>query len=250
MPVSESPGMPGFFDDYPRFYETGNTGPGPRLNARHECLIGRHVEWIKDRSILDIGSHNGRWSFAALAAGATRVLGIEARASLVEASERTFRAYGVARERFAFHASDVLAFLRHERVKVDTVFLFGFLYHVPYHVELLQELWRTGALTIILDSAVSPEQGSGDRFANTLSLIAERVDDISNAAYEIFPGAGTAIVALPSRAAITFLLQAFQFEVSEISWAPYVEKWGHTGLEDYLAGQRATFLARKRNGLV
>ena len=104
-----------------------------------------------------------------------------------------------------------LAFMRHERVKVDTVFLFGFLYHVPYHVELLQELWRTGALTIIVDSAVSPEQGSGEHFANTLSLIAERVDDISNAAYEIFPGAGTAIVGLPSRAAITFLLQAFQF---------------------------------------
>jgi len=234
-----------FFDNYPRFYVTGNTGAGARLNARHECLIQRHVEHIRDRTILDIGSHNGRWSFAALEAGARRVTGIEPRLALVQASKQVFREYGVAPERFAFHVADSLAFLQANKVSADTVFLFGVLYHVHYHVALLQALRQTGARTILIDTAIVPDSGGDREQESSIRLIAEPVEDISNAAGEIFPGAGKAIVGVPSRGAVTFLLEALEFEVSEVPWAPYLRRWGVAELKDYALGERATFLAHR-----
>ena len=243
--MSEPTSLPAFFDAYPRFYETGNTGAGPRLNARHECLIEQHRALIEQRTILDVGSHDGRWSFAALAAGAKKVIGIEPRTKLAEESKKTLRSYGVKKSRFAFYSADALDYLRRNKVTVETVFLFGIFYHVHDHVGLVQELCRTKAQTILIDTAVSPDAEGGSRYANTVSLVAEKVDDISNSPYELYPGAGVALVGYPSRRAIRFLLEAFQFEVREVSWAPYLERWGLTGLEDYARGERTTFLARR-----
>src|SRR4051794_16319245 len=116
----------GFFDQYPRFYESGLVFRGPRLNARYDCLIARHLEHIEGKKILDVGSHDGRWSLAALTAGAESVVGIEPRAEHVDAAERNLRAYGV--EGAQFHVGDALETLITNKPKVDTVFLFGVLY--------------------------------------------------------------------------------------------------------------------------
>jgi protein-L-isoaspartate O-methyltransferase len=262
--VGESQPPPAFFDRYPRFYETGNTRAGSRLNARHECLIARHTEHLRDRTVLDVGSHDGRWSFAALAAGARHVLGVETRPALVEATKKTFAEYQIAPERFAFHVGDILEFLNATRPTVDTVLLCGVLYHVHYHVALLQELRQTGARTILIDTIVVPRLGAPPRpeevqafhrrtppmrviaqQENAIHLIVERVDDFSNAAAETFPGSGCALVGIPSYGAVVCLLEAFGFETEEVSWEPYLKRWGVRGLEDYAKGERATFLARR-----
>ena len=63
-----------FFSDHPRFFVTSEIGTEPeRLNRCHDVLIERNAELIRGRRILDIGSHDGRWSFAALKAGAKYV---------------------------------------------------------------------------------------------------------------------------------------------------------------------------------
>jgi predicted nicotinamide N-methyase len=75
----------GFFDDYPAFFETSRTGSAPnRLKARHTALIESNPDVVTGRRILDIASHDGTWSFAALRAGAAHVTGIEARDEVVE----------------------------------------------------------------------------------------------------------------------------------------------------------------------
>jgi hypothetical protein len=262
--VGESQPPAGFFDRYPRFYQTGNTRAGTRLNARYECLIARHTEYLRDRTVLDVGSHDGRWGFAALAAGARHVLGVETRPALVEAAKKTFGEYQIAPERFAFHVGDVLDFLKGSKPAVDTVLLCGVLYHVHYHVALLQELRQTGARTILIDTIVVPRLKAPARPTgpqawhrrtppmkviaeqeNAIHLIVERVDDFSNAACETFPGSGCAIVGIPSYGAVVCLLEALGYETEEVSWAPYLKRWGATGLEDYAKGERATFLARR-----
>jgi predicted RNA methylase len=235
-----------FFDAFPRFYETGNTGAGVRLNARYDCLIQRHGEHLRGRKVLDVGSHNGRWSFAALCAGARHVIGVEPRAALVKASKQVFQEYGIAPDRFEFHVADGLEFLRAARPKVEVVLLFGVLYHVHYHVPLLQQLRETSARHLIIDTAIVPDRALVHRDDQILRLIAEPVDDISNAAEEIISGAGSSVVGIPSRAAVTFLLETLGFEASEISWAPYFNRWGADELKDYAQGERTTFLARRR----
>src|SRR2546430_16100801 len=98
----------GFFDAYPRFRESGSA----RLNTRHEVLIHRHRAWIKGKSVLDVGSHDCRWTFAALRSGARHVVGIEPRFELVAAAEENLRAYGVTPSRFKFHVGPVDDVLR------------------------------------------------------------------------------------------------------------------------------------------
>src|SRR5712691_7093696 len=97
-----------FFDAFPRFREAGSA----RINARYEALIERHQTFIAGRRVLDIGSHDGRWTFAALSCGATHVMGIEPRSDLVTAAEANLLAYGVSRSRFTFHTGQVDEVLR------------------------------------------------------------------------------------------------------------------------------------------
>lgn len=67
-----------FFDDHPEFLETSSTAAGKdRLNLRHVAIIEEHCKILSGSRVLDIASHDGRWSFAALQAGATHVTGIE-----------------------------------------------------------------------------------------------------------------------------------------------------------------------------
>ena len=85
-----------FCDDYPRFLETSETGPSlDRLNARYTGLIQHNRELLDGASVLDLASHDGRWSFAAIKAGASYVLGIEHKPRLVKKSLDNFREYGV-----------------------------------------------------------------------------------------------------------------------------------------------------------
>src|SRR3990170_6442773 len=56
-----------FFDQFPRFYETSQTFAYPsRLNLRHEAIFGENQDIFEGRRVLDIASHDGRWSFASL----------------------------------------------------------------------------------------------------------------------------------------------------------------------------------------
>lgn len=234
----------GFFDSHPVFYQTGNTPAGPRLNARYDCLIGENLAHIRGRRVLDLGSHDGRWSFAALASGASHVIGIEPRRELVKAAERNLLESGIPRERFEFHVGDALETIIRLGPDVDTVFVFGVLYHVHYHVALVRELWKTGASIVLVDTHVIRD-GEDAGSPRVVRFLTERVDSISTAADEIFPGAGTAIIGHPSRAFVRFLFESFQFDVSELPWQPHLARWGTKGLKDYAEGSRSTFVATR-----
>lgn len=81
----------GFFDRFPEFYDSGNATPADsiraRLNARYEAIIENNLRLIRGKRILDLGSHDGSWSFAAIEAGANHVLGVEPRPELVDARQ-------------------------------------------------------------------------------------------------------------------------------------------------------------------
>ena len=75
----------GFFDDYPQFAETSKTGRSlHRINARHRVIIESQRASFQGARVLDVASHDGRFSFAALRAGAREAVGIEHDRELVE----------------------------------------------------------------------------------------------------------------------------------------------------------------------
>ena len=97
-----------FFDDYPAFNETSRTAASPaRLNLRHEAMIEPNRDILAGARVIDLASHDGRWSFAAHEAGAAHVTGVEARRPMVEAARRTFAGYGVPSDRYTFIRGDL-----------------------------------------------------------------------------------------------------------------------------------------------
>jgi hypothetical protein len=69
-----------FAEEYPRFMEVSELVPKPeRMNERYEALFESNRDIFDGARVLDLASHDGRYSFAALKAGAVHVTGVEVR---------------------------------------------------------------------------------------------------------------------------------------------------------------------------
>lgn len=221
-----------FFDRYPRFYQTGMVGAAPnRLNSRHRALIEANLDCIQGSSILDLASHDGRWSFAALKAGARHLLGIEAQAHLTETARETFRAYEIAPDAFCFATDDIYNRLPNIPVSsIDTVFCFGFLYHTMHHQMLLSMISRLRPKFLILDSCVS---------ASADAIIEVKTEKTPAATA---PMPTMSVVGYPSRRALEMMLENCGFRARYVDWREmHIRDW--SGIEDYRDGVRVTLRA-------
>src|SRR4051812_19951557 len=117
-----------FFDRFPRFYDTSETSPyRGRLNLRYEAIFRDNADIFDGASVVDIASHDGRWSLAALETGAKSVVGIEARKDLVDHAVANLSAYGHDGA-FRFIHGDVFETFARETFDADVVLCLGFLY--------------------------------------------------------------------------------------------------------------------------
>jgi Methyltransferase domain len=150
-----------------------------RLDARYHAIIEHGFSAIDGARILDIASHNGRWSVAALQSGALHVVGIEARRELVEAAKQHMRRYGVDRRRYEFVIGDVhTEITRLEPDRFDTILCLGFFYHTAHHFWLLREFARLEPKYLILDTAIDRNPGytitmTREETANRLMAVGE-----------------------------------------------------------------------------
>lgn len=245
--------MKRFFDQYEKFYGTSQTSPFPaRLNARYEAIIERNREALAGARVLDIASHDGRWSFAALRAGASYVQGIEPRAELIENAHQTFAGYGVSREHYSFACGDVFDVMGEE--PFDVVLCLGFFYHTIRHIELLDKIERTGARLVVLDTEIVPEGGASEGLCDDgqrqsmpeigVQLLREPVDNQQMGCADRFTRKGYTVVGRPSGSAIRFMAGHFGYQVSEFDWRAFFASGGETpagALDDYQRGMRSTY---------
>ena len=253
----------GFFHQFDAFLATSQTSANAdRLNARFAAIVEHSRTALAGKRVLDIASHDGRWSFAALQAGCSHVVGIEPRADLVRNARATFVRYGVASDRYEFLQADAFDALRPANVKVDTVLCLGFFYHTVRHVELVDLISRTGAQCVIIDTEIVPRAQTTDWetiapddrrvFGNGLAieLFKEPVDHESMALGDSATRDGRAIVGRPSREALFFIMQHFGFEVEEYVWPTLLRSLSpdcvRQGLMDYSQGWRSTFHCWRR----
>jgi hypothetical protein len=225
-----------FFDRHGRFFETSTVGTqGRRLQNRYKAVIDSNREIFAGSNVLDLGSHDGRWSLAALDAGASGVVGVEARSELVERANATFEHYRASE--YLFIVQDVFdALAKVPAGAFDVILCLGFLYHTPRHYELFELLWATRPKYVVLDTTIDDDAEAFTRFAR------ECTDG---------PGRGTqsalgridAIIGVPSRGMIEGFSEYFGFGLEEIDWqALGIDDW--TGCEDYRDGSRRTYLLR------
>ena len=144
-----------FFDAFPRFLDTSETGQRiERFNGRYLALIDSNRDLINGATVLDLASHDGRWSFAALQNGATKVVGIEHKPGLVRKSRENMEFYGVSPQSFDFILGDMFDVIDDVEC-CDVVFCFGVFYHINNHMLLLSKIARLNPRVLILDTNIS-----------------------------------------------------------------------------------------------
>jgi hypothetical protein len=187
---------------------------------------------------LDIASHDGRWSFAALKAGASYVVGIEARDYLVDAARANLLRYGTEEKSFRFICGDAFEGLDDlEPGSIDTVLCFGFFYHIANHMLLLSKIARLKPKYLIVDTALYLDPYP------VIGLYADNAEGEANAArvgssnFEADPR--RVVAGAPSKAALEHMLSSF-------GWSFVYYDWYRAGIHrwddciDYHEGWRVT----------
>jgi hypothetical protein len=237
----------GFFSQFDRFLTTSTTSPFLlRLNGRHEAIIAPNTQILQGKRILDIASHDGRWSFAALKAGAAHVTGIEPRQQLIDNARNTFEAYGVSENAYEFIRGDVFDILAQRTPRFDVVLCLGFYYHTIRHVELFDRLERSGASHIVIDTTIAPATGEGN--AGAIHLCPDTVELDAHACLDSATRGGTTIVGHPTRTAVRYIASHFGFDTTEYDWKPFFVRNPDSvkDMADYAADVRATFYCKRR----
>lgn len=235
-----------FFQRHPIFSETSKTGSGfERLDVRYEAIIDWNREILQGASVLDIASHDGRWSLAALDAGARHLVGIEARPELVANAKANLTNNGMA-GRFEYRVGDALEELRRDPPQVDVVLLLGFLYHVHQTVELAKLVIATGARRIVIDTLITPDKYVHQFRPNILTLSSDNMALEGAQAFSDVPGGSTAIICLPSRSALAFIFDHLGFNTEEFAWGPVLDRVTTDQVWDYRDGIRTTYRMTRR----
>ena len=187
--------------------------------------------------MLDLASHDGRWSLAALDAGAESVVGVEARDYLVARARQNFVAYGVEPKRYSF-IQDVVpeALSTYVRGSFDIILCLGFLYHTAKHFEVFAQFDRLAPKHVILDTAV---------IHTDQPTIGFRYEAEGAAAAAVEQGRLLAISGVPSHSMITMLCDYFDFSWQIVDWNTFgIERW--EALEDYQHDQRRTYVLTRK----
>ncbi len=228
-----------FFEQFPRFYMTSSTHPTTaRLNLRYEAIFGENRDVFAGASVLDLASHDGRWSLAALANGARSVTGIEARPDLVKAAAENLGEYGYGADRARFITGDVHEVLSTQDFEADVVLCLGFLYHTLRYNELLAGIRRTNAGYLIIDTFSPHMMGP----APNVNVITEDADEEGKAAADAYTHGPSVLVGRPNLAAIRTMLGAYGYRVERLSdWAGLLrDNPGTDNCGDYANGRRIT----------
>ena len=202
-----------------------------RMRFRYEAIIAANRELFRTARVLDIQSFDGRWSLAALEAGAIHVVGVDMRPRAIESAGRAFAEFGIEPQSYQFVNAKILAALNtFSPEEFDVILCRDSLGQSDPRL-FFHHLQRLRPRHVILDAAVArgnvpmatfkvENQGPGDAGA------ARRLGSI---------------VAVPNHELIALLCDCFGFRWRQIDWhALGVTDW--TGLHDYERDLRRTYV--------
>ena len=229
-----------FFKKYPEFINEGTTGvAGQRLEYRYKAIIGNQRNSFKNAKVLDLASHDGRWSLASLEAGASKVVGIEGRENLVEKSNKILEKYSYGNKFTCFKEDLNNKILKFKEGSFDIILCLGFFYHTMHHFKLLSEFKRIKPKLIILDGVFNPTNFSGivfgfekiSRDGSSLKTNKKKED---------------AIVGYPTVLGTKMMLNHLDFKFKILNWMDFANtSW--TGIDDYKKNRRLTFVIEPAN---
>ncbi len=183
-----------------------------RLEVRRRFIVTPYVDELAGARVLDLASHDGRWSYALADAGAREVIGIEARRELID----QFEEYpdGPVKEKVSFVHADVFEELPRMVAageRFDVVAIFGLYYHIMDHYQLLKLVKHLGPKLIVIDSMFL------DRPAPLIRLdLEETSNHLSSISHET--GQSVAPVGIPTRSALELMARTLGYDVTWADW--------------------------------
>ena len=233
----------------PRFdlFSDGNPRNEARLRARTRHIIDANRDAIDGKRVLDIAANNGRWSYAAVNAGARSVVSIEGRQQRVNDAHRFFDEIGV-RDLIETNVGDMYEFLRDFRDDVragkaegvDTVFCLGIYYHVMDHQGLLRAMTALEPETVIIDS------GFVRSFRNSVHVQCENPNLHLNA-LAVYPGQKAEPVGFVSLGLMIQMAWNVGYRCTPVTWDPATLE-DRSCVQDYMAGLRYTLRLDRMRG--
>ncbi|PCE33713.1 class I SAM-dependent methyltransferase [Burkholderia ubonensis] len=254
-----------------------------RLNWRAEVLIRRNIESFRGKRVLDLASHDGRFMHAALANGAKKVIGVEAREEHVAQARHNLGRVGYAPDSYEVLCGDLVEHLKSMAPgSIDTILCFGVFSHLIEQVEIIREIRRIAPSTFILDTWVAMEQWNlGERIRNhRVNLFVKDTQQGGDAGTSLLarlkrlwtavvPGPGSKVgnlvflyedpqapgatvrpsglMAWTNRSVVEMLFEHYGLDYERVDWrAQRVTDW--TDLGDYRRGARETWIARPARG--
>ncbi len=197
-----------------------------RLNGRHAMLVAPFRPCIRGARVLDLGAHDGRWSYAFAAAGAAEVVGVEARAELVARFARFPDPDLRARVRLVVGEACVTTEqLAAAGERFDVVALFGLLYHLMDHYRLLRAIRALEPGLVIVDGTFLERPGP------VVALVRERTDNPLNAVAAL-PDQQVTVKGVPSRRALEVMAETLGWTTRWLDWSRLPPE-RRKGLADY-----------------
>ncbi|MEM1343438.1 MAG: methyltransferase domain-containing protein [Pseudomonadota bacterium] len=183
-----------------------------RLNARFKAFIEPCRKEFAGARVLDLASHDGRWSLAALRVGAAHVTGIEVRAELVTRTKALFNKTDAAKVRFLKgDAFDIMPALKKADQTFDIVLCLGLFNIVSDHDRLLRQMAAFSPKLIVLDGGLANIDDC------VIHLRSEGGALPPEAMAEQFAGPEAAL-GTASRGALELMARTYGYGVSYVDW--------------------------------
>jgi SAM-dependent methyltransferase len=183
----------------------GRLGAPVWYNQRAERLLTRNRHLIAGRRILDTACGQGQMSYACALLGASEVVGVDARAKLIEDGRQALAEPIQDRaERVRLVVADVFDFLPEQAPgDYDVILVFGWLASTTRQIELFRELGRLRPQTVIIETWVAPGWRWGWVRRPCLELTMDVQSPHRQGSIESDP-----VVLRPSVSAVEYLLRA------------------------------------------
>lgn len=214
------------------------------VNHRIDTLLWRNKDAICGKKVLDIASHIGTFSYAALHIGAGFVHGVDVEKNLVEKCLNLFKQQDVSGNRYRFDAGDIFQFLENTpENSFDTVLCFGMFYYTAEPYRLLKLMQRVARNTILLDTftasyaaiqgkdSVEIHPAVTDELLNLPILFVTQTqpDKKDYRLPESFAqnGKELSLTTFPTSALIELWVRSLGMEYQKLDWSAYTEKSCH-----------------------
>ncbi|MEM1364042.1 MAG: class I SAM-dependent methyltransferase [Pseudomonadota bacterium] len=206
-----------------------------RLAQRHRLIIEPFADQISGARVLDIAAHDGRWSYALAHAGATEVIGVEARQELIDRfahfpnTDFKSRVTLLCNDLYKEVESRIAA-----AETFDVIAVYGIFYHIMDHFRLLSLLAQLKPTLIVIDSEFIKADNA------IVQVLKEDVSNPLNAVSDV-DGVTHTVVGIPSKRTMRFMADALHMD---LTWIDHDLILGddRTGMKDYYRdGRKARF---------